>query len=257
VSLEMTKLQGKVAVVTGAGSGMGKSIAMLFAKEGAKVIAADINGESLNSVVDEICSAGGVAKAVVANVTKEEDVQNMINEAVNTYGTLDILVNNAGIMDNFTPAEKVTDDLWERVFAVNSTGPMRTIRKAIPVFIEKKSGNIINIASVGGLSGSKAGAAYTASKHALVGLTKNVGFQYVGYGIRCNAIAPGAVKTNIGNTMSAPDKFCMDRAMAGINLNPRVIEPEEIARVALFLACDDSSAINGAIITTDAGWTSY
>lgn len=253
----MPKLQGKVAVVTGAGSGMGKCIAILFAREGAKVVAADINQESITAVVNEITADGGVAKAVIANVTKEEDIQNMIDEAVKTYGTLDVLVNNAGILDNFAPAEKVTDDLWERVFAVNSTGPMRAIRKALPIFIEKKAGIIINIASVGGLVGSRAGAAYTASKHALVGLTKNVGFQYVGYNIRCNAIAPGSVKTNIGNSMCDPDKFCMDRAMAGMNLNPRLIEPEEVAKVALFLACEDSSAINGAIVTTDAGWTSY
>ena len=117
----MQKLQGKVAVVTGAGSGMGRSIAALFAEEGAKVIAADINQESLNSVIDEIRSSGGEAKPVISDVTKEDDVQNMIDEAVNTYGTLDILVNNAGIMDNFAPAEKVTDHLWEKVFAVNST----------------------------------------------------------------------------------------------------------------------------------------
>jgi NAD(P)-dependent dehydrogenase (short-subunit alcohol dehydrogenase family) len=253
----MQKLQGKVAVVTGAGSGMGKSIAILFAGEGAKVIAADINQDSLNAVVAEICSFGGEVEAIIADVTREEDVQNMIDEAVNIYGTLDILVNNAGILDNFAPAEKVTDQVWEKVFAVNSTGPMRTIRKTLPIFMEKKAGIIINIASVGGLVGSRAGAAYTASKHALVGLTKNVGFQYVEYGIRCNAIAPGSVRTNIGNTMCSPDKFCMDRAMAGINLNPRLIEPEEIARVALFLAGDDSSAINGTVITTDAGWTSY
>jgi NAD(P)-dependent dehydrogenase (short-subunit alcohol dehydrogenase family) len=253
----MQKLQGKGTVVTGAGSGMGKSIAILFAGEGASVIAADINQESINAVVNEICKAGGKAKAVIADVTKEEDIQNMIDEAVNTYGTLDILVNNAGIMDNFAPTEKVTDQVWEKVFAVNSTGPMRTIRKALPIFIEKNAGIIINIASVGGLVGSRAGAAYTASKHALVGLTKNVGFQYVEHGIRCNAIAPGSVRTNIGNTICTPDEFCMGRAMAGINLNPRIIEPEEIARVALFLATDDSSAINGTVITTDAGWTSY
>ncbi len=253
----MSKLQNKVAVVTGAGSGMGKSIAILFAAEGAKVIAADINQESLQAVINEISTAGGEAKAIIADVTKEEDVQNMIDEAVQTYGTLDILINNAGILDNFVPAEKLTDQIWEKVFAVNSTGPMRTIRKALPIFIEKKSGVIVNIASVGGLVGSRAGATYTASKHALVGLTRNVGFQYVVHGIRCNAIAPGSVRTNIGNTMSDPDKFCMDRAMAGINLNPRLIEPEEIARVALFLASDDSSAINGTVITADAGWTAY
>ena len=253
----MQKLQGKVAVVTGAGSGMGKSIAILFAAEGAQVIAADINQESINAVVGEICKAGGKAKAVISDVTKEEDVQNMIDESVNTYGTLDILVNNAGIMDNFAPAEKITDQVWEKVFAVNTTGPMRTIRKALPIFIEKNAGIIINIASVGGLVGSRAGAAYTASKHALVGLTKNIGFQYVEHGIRCNAIAPGSVRTNIGNTICSPDEFCMGRAMAGINLNPRIIEPEEIAHVALFLAGDDSRAINGTIITADAGWTAY
>jgi NAD(P)-dependent dehydrogenase (short-subunit alcohol dehydrogenase family) len=251
------KLQNKVAVVTGAGSGMGKAIAILYAKEGAKVIAADINLETLNKVVGEITTNSGVATAIMADVAKEQDVQNMIDMAVNTYGTLDILVNNAGIMDNFVPAADVTDELWEKVFAVNSTGPMRATRRALPIFIKKGSGIIINIASAGGLFGSRAGAAYTASKHAVIGLTKNVGFQYAKLGIRCNAIAPGAVNTNIGSTINAPNKFGMERAMAGINLNPRVGEPEEIAKIALFLACDDSSLINGTVITADLGWTAY
>ncbi len=251
------KLQNKVAVVTGAGSGMGKAIATIFAQEGAKVIAADINLETVKAVVANIVSNGGVATAVAANVTKEQDIQNMIDVAVSAYGTLDILVNNAGIMDNFVPAGEVTDELWEKVFAVNVTGPMRAIRKGLPIFLKKGSGVIINIASAGGLLGSRAGASYTASKHAVVGLTKNVGFQYAKLGIRCNAIAPGAVNTNIGTTIYDPSKFGMERAMAGINLNPRVGEPEEIAKVALFLASDDSSFINGAIITADAGWTAY
>jgi NAD(P)-dependent dehydrogenase (short-subunit alcohol dehydrogenase family) len=251
------KLQNKVAVVTGAGSGMGKAITILFAKEGAKVIAADMNQETLNKVVAEITANGGTSKPVSANVTKEQDIQNMIDAAVNTFGSLDILVNNAGIMDNFVPVADVTDELWEKVFAVNVTGPMRATRKALPIFIKKGSGVIINIASAGGLFGSRAGAAYTASKHAVIGLTKNVGFEYAKLGIRCNAIAPGAVNTNIGNTLFNPNKFGMERAMAGINLNPRVGEPEEIAKVALFLACDDSSLINGTIITADAGWTAY
>ena len=251
------KIQNKVAVITGAGSGMGKAIALLYAREGAKVIAADINLDTVNTVVAEIVAERGIAKAIIANVAKEKDVQNMIDEAIGTYGTLDILVNNAGIMDNFVPAVAITDELWEKVFAVNVTGPMRAIRKALPIFVEKKSGIIINIASAGGLMGSRAGAAYTASKHAVVGLTKNVGFQYAKLGIRCNAIAPGGVNTNIGATINNPNKFGMERAMAGINLNPRVGEPEEIAKIALFLACDDSSLINGAIITADAGWTAY
>jgi NAD(P)-dependent dehydrogenase (short-subunit alcohol dehydrogenase family) len=251
------KLQNKVAIVTGASSGMGRAIARLFAQEGAMVIAADINEEALKVIVAEIQASGGIASPVVANVSKEQDVQNMVESAVRLLGTLDILVNNAGIMDNFVPAAELTDELWERVFAVNATGPMRAIRKALPIFMNKNSGIIINIASAGGLLGSRAGAAYTASKHAVVGLTKNVGFQYAKLGIRCNAIAPGAVNTNIGKTIYDPSKFGMERAMAGISLNPRVGEPEEIAKVALFLACDDSSFVNGTVITADAGWTAY
>jgi NAD(P)-dependent dehydrogenase (short-subunit alcohol dehydrogenase family) len=251
------KLQNKVAIVTGAGSGMGKAIAILYAKEGAKVIASDVNLETVKSVVTGIIAQGGTAMAVKVDVTKEQDIQNMVEAAIVAYGTLDILVNNAGIMDNFVPAAEVTDELWEKVFGVNSTGPMRATRKALPIFIGKGSGIIINIASAGGLLGSRAGAAYTASKHAVIGLTKNVGFQYAKLGIRCNAIAPGAVNTNIGTTIYDPNKFGMERAMAGINLNPRIGEPEEIAHIALFLACDDSSLINGAIITADSGWTAY
>lgn len=251
------KLQNKVAIVTGAGSGMGRAIALLFAKEGAKVVVSDINLETLNLVVNEITIDGGIATGVMANVAKEQDIQNIIDSAINEYGTLDILVNNAGIMDNFVPAAEVTDELWERVFAINVTGPMRATRKALPIFIKKESGIIINIASAGGLLGSRAGVSYTASKHAVIGLTKNVGFQYAKLGIRCNAIAPGAVNTNIGKTIYNPSQFGMERAMAGMNLNPRVGEPEEIAKVALFLACDDSSFINGTVITADSGWTAY
>jgi NAD(P)-dependent dehydrogenase (short-subunit alcohol dehydrogenase family) len=236
---------------------MGRAIALLFAKEGARVVVSDINLETLNKVVAEITFDGGIATAVMGNVAKEQDIQNIVDTAINTYGTLDILVNNAGIMDNFVPAAEVTDELWERVFAVNITGPMRATRKALPIFIKKGAGIIVNIASAGGLLGSRAGVSYTASKHAVIGLTKNVGFQYAKLGIRCNAIAPGAVNTNIGKTIYNPSQFGMERAMAGMNLNPRVGEPEEIARVALFLACDDSSFINGTVITADSGWTAY
>ncbi|MFD0675372.1 MULTISPECIES: SDR family oxidoreductase [unclassified Paenibacillus] len=251
------KLQGKVAVVTGAASGMGKAIAILYAQEGAKVVVSDINVDPANAVVEEIKSNGGEAIAVAANVAKEEDIQNLIDKAVTTYGTLDILVNNAGIMDNFVPAADLTDELWERVFAINTTGPMRAIRKALPIFTSKGSGVIVNIASAGGLMGSRAGAAYTAAKHAVVGLTKNVGFQYATLGVRCNAIAPGGVNTNISTSINKPNEFGMGRAMAGMNLNPRAGEPEEIAKVALFLASDDSSFVNGTVITADAGWTAY
>ncbi|WP_336787588.1 SDR family oxidoreductase [Paenibacillus sp. MMO-177] len=251
------RLSGKVAVITGAASGMGKAIAELYAAEGAKVVVSDLRADTAQTVVDGIEAKGGTAVAVAANVAKEEDVQQLIDTAVEKFGTVDILVNNAGIMDNFVPAADLTDELWERIFAINTTGPMRTIRKVLPLFLEKKAGVIVNIASAGGLFGSRAGAAYTASKHAVVGLTKNVGFQYATQGIRCNAIAPGGVNTNIGTSINAPNPFGMERAMVGIQVNPRAGEPEEIAKVALFLASDDASFVNGTVVTADAGWTAY
>ncbi|WP_067624162.1 SDR family oxidoreductase [Alicyclobacillus acidiphilus] len=252
-------LQNKVAVVTGAGSGMGKEIAKLFAQEGAKLVLADIAEAPLNEVAKEIQASGGNAIPIVSNVAREEDIQTMINTAVSEFGALDILVNNAGIMDKMTAAADVTDELWERVFAVNVGGPMRAIRKALPIMMKQGHGVIINTASVGGLFGSRAGAAYTASKHAVVGLTKNVGFQYANFGIRCNAIAPGGVETNIGADMADVDMSAlgMQRAMVGMGLNPRMGKPDEIAKLALFLASDDSSFVNGTVIIADAGWTAY
>ncbi|SFB28281.1 NAD(P)-dependent dehydrogenase, short-chain alcohol dehydrogenase family [Lentibacillus halodurans] len=251
------KLQNRVAVVTGAASGMGKAIAILYAKEGAKVVVSDLNDEGAKKTVDEIEANGGIARTAVANVAKEDDVQNMINAAVDTYGTLDILVNNAGIMDNMMPAVELTDDLWEKVLSVNTTGLMRATRKALSIFLEKESGVIVNMASSAGIAGSRAGAAYTASKHAVVGYTKNVGFQYAEKGIRCNAIAPGGVNTNIATTMANPDEFGAARAMSGSNNNPRNGEPEEVAKIALFLASDDSEFVNAEVIRADAGWLAY
>ncbi|MUT66950.1 SDR family oxidoreductase [Paenibacillus sp. NEAU-GSW1] len=251
------RLDGKVAVVTGAGSGMGREIALLFAKEGAKVVVSDLNEQSAQATVDQITAEAGTAVLVVSNVAIEEDVQKMIDTAVEKFGTLDILINNAGIMDGMVPAHEVTDAQWERVFAVNATGPMRAIRKALPIFMEKGQGTIVNIASVGGLFGSRAGAAYTAAKHAVVGLTKNVGYQYAKNGIRANAIAPGGVNTNIGVGSTAPNEFGMSKTMPGMAVMPRLGEPSEIAKVALFLASDDSSFVNGTVVTADAGWTSY
>lgn len=251
------KLEGKVAVVTGSASGIGKAIATLFAKEGASVIISDLNEEGAKQVVKEIEENGGKAKSVVANVTKQADIDNMIDTAINTFGSFDILVNNAGIMDNMMPADKVTDEMWDKVFAINTTSMMRTTRKALSIFLKQEQGVIVNIASAAGLAGSRAGAAYTASKHAVVGLTKNVGFQYATKGIRCNAIAPGGVNTNIGTTMAEPDEFGMGRAMSGADNNPRSGEPIEIAQVALFLASDDASFVNGEVIKADSGWLAY
>lgn len=172
------------------------------------------------------------------------------------FGTLDILVNNAGIMDNFEPVGDIADEQYEKVFAVNTTGVMHTMRKAVPVFLEKGKGVIINVASTGGFSGAHAGATYGASKHAVIGLTKNTAFMYANEGIRCNAIAPGAVETNIGSSMTNINQFGMTRAGMTHGLSPRSGQPEEIAEAALFLASDASSFVNGVVLPVDGGWTS-
>lgn len=147
--ITMGKLNGKVAVVTGAASGMGQQIAILFAKEGAKVVVADLNLEAGQKTVELVEKEHGTGLAVVANVTKQEDIENMINQAIEAFGTLDILVNNAGIMDNFVPAGELTDELWDKVFAINTTGVMRATREALHIFEEKGQGVIVNIASAG------------------------------------------------------------------------------------------------------------
>ncbi|MEQ2525464.1 glucose 1-dehydrogenase [Bacillaceae bacterium CLA-AA-H227] len=249
------KLSGRTAIVTGAGSGMGKAIATLYAQEGAKVVVADVNHEAIESVVSEIKNSGGQAIGVVANVAKQEDVDNMVNTAVEEFGSLDILVNNAGIMDNFTPVGDVSDELWERVIAVNLTGPFKAARAAIKVMEEQeKGGVIINNASVGGLFGVRGGAPYIASKHGLVGLTKNMAATYGMHGnIRVNAIAPGGVNTNIQSTITAPHELGL-KAIANTGTAPTG-EPIQIARVALFLASDDSDFVNGDVIKVDGGWT--
>ncbi|AST95181.1 SDR family oxidoreductase [Shouchella clausii] len=249
------KLQDNVAVVTGAASGMGAAIAKVYASEGAKVVVADLNLDGAEAVVKEIVDAGGVATAVKVNVAELNDVNQMIDHAVNEYGTLDILVNNAGIMDGFEPIGDISDERWDLLFDVNTKSVMRATRKALPLFLEKGKGVIVNVASSGGLNGAHAGAAYTASKHAVVGLTKNTGYMYAEKGIRCNAIAPGGVVTNIAATLKNINEFGASRLQAPREVMPRVGQAEEIAQVALFLASDDSSFVNGTVVTADSGWS--
>ncbi|THF77258.1 SDR family oxidoreductase [Cohnella fermenti] len=251
------RLEGKVAIVTGAASGMGKAIAELYAKEGAKVVATDLNLEGVQAVVEGIKANGGTAVAIKTNVGNLDDVNAMIDTAVSEYGTLDILVNNAGIMDNMAAVGDVDDARWDLIFDVNTKGVMRAIRKAIPIFLEKGKGVIVNTASTGGFSGAHAGAAYVASKHAVVGLTKNTAFMYAQQGIRCNAIAPGGTATNITSSVGIANfnPFGASRTQLTASIMPRVGTPEEIAQVALFLGSDESSFVNGAIVTADAGWT--
>ncbi len=252
----MNTLKNKTAVITGAGSGMGKAMSKLFADEGANVVACDINSENLDIIVSEIKSYGKNITGVTGNISDENDVKKIISAAVTQYGTIDILINNAGVLDDFMSVNEMKDEMWIKVLSVNLTGPMYTCREVLHHMLKQGSGVIINIASVGGLFGARGGAAYTVSKHGLIGLTKNIGFTYAKRGIRCNAIAPGAVNTNIGANMH-PDLIGLEALNSGMSINPRTAEPIEIANISLFLASDKASFINGTVITSDGGWTAY
>jgi NAD(P)-dependent dehydrogenase (short-subunit alcohol dehydrogenase family) len=250
------RLDGKVVVVTGAGSGMGLAIATLFAQEGAKIAAGDWNVQRLDAAVENIKSAGGAIVSAQGNIAEHTVAEGLVDLAVNTYGRIDVLVNNAGVMDYMQPVGELTDDMWRRVLSINLDGPMMTSRRAVQYMLKQGGGSIINIASTAGISGAAAGAAYTASKHALVGLTRNTAWMYVHQGIRCNAICPGGTKTNIGETM-AQDRLDQNGALRAGHFSaliPNFLDPIDIANLALFLASDESRFINGAIIPAAAGW---
>ena len=253
------KLQDKVAIVTGASSGMGRDIAYLFAKEGATVYAVARRVDRLEELANSTKEFAGKIIPLGADLMKKEDAEMIIDVAIKEYGRLDILVNNAGIMDDFSPVGDVTDEMLEKVFALNVYAPFYTSRKAINIFLKQESGNIINVASIGGLFGARAGATYTASKHALVGLTKNTGFMYAKNNIRCNAICPGGVDTEvgIGEFMGNINETGMNIIMPNTVGNPRSGSGMEIATIALFLASEDSSFVNGQCIVADSGWTAF
>lgn len=248
------RLSGKVAIVTGAASGMGKAIAELYAQEGAKVVVSDMNLDGAKHVAENI---SGEAFAIQTDVTSEEALQQLFDETVKTFGQVDILVNNAGIMDGMEPVGEISNDRWEKIFAVNTVSVMKSMRIAVDLFTKQGHGVIVNNISAGGLYGARAGAAYTASKHAVVGLTKNTAFMYADQNIRCNGIAPGAVATNIGSTMTNMSQAGFGRQQLGMAINPRIGQPEEIAQLALFLGSDESSFINGQVVAIDGGWTAY
>jgi len=250
------KLRNNVALVTGAASGIGKAIATRFAREGAAVVASDIVSDALDEVVSGINAAGGKAVGLIVDVALEADVAAMADAGIKNFGRIDILCNNAGVLDGMVPVAEVTNELWERVIRINLTGPFLACRKVIPIMLEQGGGAILNIASAAGLFGCRGGAAYTTSKHSLVGLTKNIAFMYAQKGIRCNAICPGGVQSNIvgGGEFN---EFGYSRMGLGVATMPRMGQPEEVAAVAVMLVSDDGSFVNGATIPVDAGWAAY
>ncbi len=253
------KLKGKTAVVTGASSGMGREIAYYFAKEGANVIAVARRAERLNELVEQTKDFEGKIVAFSADITDKEKVEEMVDEAVKLFGKMDILVNNAGIMDDMSAVGDVSDEMFDKVFDVNVKAALYAMRKAVKHFEEVGGGVIINIASVGGLYGGVAGATYTASKHAVVGLTKNTAYMYAMKNIRCNAICPGGIATEIASSefMKNINQEGAARTGIGLSLNPRFGQPNEIATVAVFLASDDASFVNGQCIAVDGGWRAF
>jgi NAD(P)-dependent dehydrogenase (short-subunit alcohol dehydrogenase family) len=250
-------LDGKVALITGAGSGIGRATANLFSKNGSAVIVVDVLSDRVNQVVAEIKSGGGKATGMVLDLSKGTEVDRMVDEAIKSAGRVDILHNNAGIMDGVRPVADTTDEVWERVMNININAPFRASRRVIPSMIKQGGGVIVNTASVAGLFGGVAGAAYTVSKHALIGLTRSTAAFYGSKGVRCNAMVLGAVNTNIGVGSAQPNQFGMEQLGKVASLVPRVAEAGEIAELALFLASGKSSYMNGSCVVIDGGWTVF
>jgi len=247
-------LDGKTSVITGAGSGVGRAAANLFAKNGSSVVVVDVVPERVNQVVAEVKASGGKATGTVADLSTRPAVEKMVDDAQRSLGRIDVLFNNAGIMDGVRPVADTTDDVWEKVLNINLNAPFWASRRAIPSMLKQGGGVIINTASVAGLFGGVAGAAYTVSKHGLIGLTRNIASFYGNKGIRCNAMVLGAVNTNIG-VGGEPNPQGMEHLMKDSGLIPRVADPKEIAELALFLASDKSSYVNGSCVVIDGGWT--
>ena len=240
------RFDGSTVIVTGAGSGIGRATASRVALEGGRVIAVDIAKERL----DELAAAVPGIVTVVGDITKPADVDAIIAAA---NGRIDGLANVAGIMDDMTPLHEVTDAVWERVFAVNVDGMFRLTRAVLPVMLAAGRGSIVNVASEAALRGSAAGLAYTASKHAVVGMTKSSAFMYAQKGIRVNAVAPGPVATNIQASFAS--ELGQQRVGDLLATIPPVAEPAQLAASITFLLSDDGTNVSGAILPSDGAWS--
>ncbi|WP_150236442.1 SDR family NAD(P)-dependent oxidoreductase [Nocardiopsis quinghaiensis] len=246
-------LKDKNVIVTGGGSGIGRSTALRLAGGGAGILVADLNADAAQGVAEEIREAGGTAETVIGDLSRQDVVDEVVATATARLGGIDVLVNNAGVMDDMSATADVADEVWERLIRVNLTAPFLMTRAVLPHMVEKSAGSIVFTVSEASLRGSASGAAYTASKHGVAGLVKSTAIMYRDRGVRVNAVAPGGTATGISVDL---DPGAHGPAVLGTyaaNMG-RVAQPEEMAAAIVFLASDAASNINGVILPVDNGW---
>lgn len=242
------RFAGQTVIVTGAGAGIGLATTSRILREGGRVIAVDLNTAGLDDLRREFSES---LVPVQADLTDPDVIPGILAAADHH---VDALINNAGIMDNFAPLHEVTDETWQKVFAVNVDAMMRLTRAVIPLMLEAGHGSVVNLTSEAGLRGSAAGAAYTASKHAVVGLTVSSAFMYANQGIRFNAVAPGGVATGIKLPPDMSESGAVRLGAVRANM-PGMAQAAHLAASITFLASNDSVNINGAIVPSDGGWS--